>query len=196
MALPFLICSETLLNPADLVVDVLELQSATNQVNGSSDTSDLRFVLKKTGKVSSIQPKPSHRQSGRIAPAPISQQLPIKDTQSPMNTPIRRLSANIDASSTTLSNSQGARDKNLNDLSKNVISKLDVALTNLEKDGVDTASGRLKSNQLLRHPTFPMYQSQQRLPLSTTGSDSNILTDSLKPHQADSFDKVLKSHSQ
>jgi hypothetical protein len=157
-----------------LVVDVLEIQSVTNQVKGSSDTSDLRFVLKKTGKVGSLHTKPSHRQSGRIAPAPISQQSAVKDAHSSVN---RRLSNN-DATTVILSNPKETGETNFNDLTKNVMSKLDVALTNLERDRVETASGRLKNNQLLRNPTFPIYQKQQRRPLSSTGSDSKMLSDS------------------
>ncbi|CAO3680944.1 unnamed protein product [Umbelopsis ramanniana] len=183
---------ETLLNPTDLVVDVLEIQSVTNQVKGSSDTSDLRFVLKKTGKVNSLQSKPSHRQSGRIAPAPISQQSAVKDTHS-TNHLNRRLSTNNDATTVILSNPQETGVTDLNDLTKNVMSKLDVALTNLERDRVETASGRLKNNQLLRNPTFPIYQKQQRRPLSSTGSDSKISSDSPPSlYNDDSVEELLK----
>lgn len=173
-------------------MDVLEIQSVTNQVKGSSDTSDLRFVLKKTGKVNSLQSKPSHRQSGRIAPAPISQQSHVKDTHS-TNHPSRRLSTNNDATKVILPNPQETGVKEMNDLTKNVMSKLDVALTNLERDRVETASGRLKNNQLLRNPTFPIYQKQQRRPLSSTGSDSKILSDSPPSlYTDDSVEELLK----
>ncbi|KAI8580597.1 hypothetical protein K450DRAFT_236382 [Umbelopsis ramanniana AG] len=169
---------ETLLNPTDLVVDVLEIQSVTNQVKGSSDTSDLRFVLKKTGKVGSRHSKPSHRPSGRIAPAPISPQSPVKDMHSPINLSNRRLSINNDGTTAILHNQPEIGETDFNDHTKHVMSKLDVALTNLERDRLETASGRLKNSQLLRNPTFPIYQKQQRRPLSSTGSDPKMLSDS------------------
>lgn len=169
---------ETLLNPVDLVVDVLKAQSLANQVNGSSDTTDLRFVLKKTGKVGSVQTKPSHRQSGRIAPAPTSQQSLAKDTQSQ----ISQSKVNNDESLLSSQRLQGSGETKLNDLARNVMNKLDVALTNLERDRVETASGRLKNSPLLRNSTFPHYQNQnqQRRPLSTTGSESKIMRESPK----------------
>ncbi|KAG2187457.1 hypothetical protein INT44_005145 [Umbelopsis vinacea] len=184
---------ETLLNPTDLVVDVLEIQSVTNQVKGSSDTSDLRFVLKKTGKVGSIQSKPSHRPSGRIAPAPISPHSPVKDSHTSINLSNRGLSTNNDGATAILHNPHGTGETDLNDHTKHVMSKLDVALTNLERDRVETASGRLKNNQLLRNPTFPIYQKQQRRPLSSTGSDSKILSDSPPSlYNDDSVEELLK----
>lgn len=158
----------------------MEAQSLANQVNGSSDTTDLRFVLKKTGKIGTQQSKPSHRQSGRIAPAPISQQSSVKDTQHPISQVNQRSVSSNDEALVNGVQPRVAGETKLNDLARNVMSKLDVALTNLERDRVQTTSGRLNNSPLLRQSTFPVYQNQnqQRRPLSTASSDSKLMNES------------------
>lgn len=164
---------ETYLDPKDMLENVLESQSKHNQINGSSDTSDLRFVLKKTGKAMVTSSRSSSRQTSRIAMAQSTTQNSARDSMTYTALTNRRHSVSGEETS-RLSRSQDSGSLSLNDHARNVMSKLDAALSNLERDRSDPKS---KNTQLLRHPTFPLNQNQQRRPLSTASSDSKLLVD-------------------